>query len=78
MRHGSPRRPGQGGNPVGTATPGTTGSTSGTFNTSNNLTVVVNGHDIFNESLSVTYGDLLLRIAQTTLKSPTNLPLTPT
>ena len=56
---------------------GTTGSTSGTFNTSDNLTVVVNGHDIFNESFSVTYGDLLLRIAQTTLKSPTNLPLTP-
>ena len=57
---------------------GTTGTTNGTFNTSNNLTVVVQGHDIFNESLSVTYGDLLLRIAQTTLKSPTSLPLTPT
>ena len=57
---------------------GTTGTTSGTFNTSNNLTVVVNGHDIFNESFSVTYGDLLLRIAQTTLKSPSSIPLTPT
>ena len=57
---------------------GTTGTTSGTFNTSNNLTVVVNGHDIFNESVSVTYGDLMLRVAQTTMKSPNSIPLTPT
>ena len=57
---------------------GTTGTTSGTFNTSNNLVIVVDGHDIFNESFSVTYGDLLLRVAQTTLKSPSSIPLTPT
>ena len=57
---------------------GTTGTTTGTFNTADNLTVVVDGHDIFNESFSITYGDLLVRVAQTTLKSPTNLALTPT
>ena len=56
---------------------GTTGSTSGTFQ-SGTLTIVTNAKDIFNESLSVTYGDLLVRIAQTTLSSPNSLPLTPT
>ena len=56
---------------------GTVGSTSGTFQTGK-LTIVIDAHDIFSESLSVTYGDLLLRIAQTTLKSPSSLQLTPT
>jgi hypothetical protein len=56
---------------------GTGGTTSGTFQTGN-LDIVINAHDIFNESLSVTYGDLLLRVAQTTLKSPNSLQLTPT
>ena len=56
---------------------GTTGSTSGTFQ-SGTLTIVTNARDIFNESVSVTYGDFLVRIAQTTLSSPNSLPLTPT
>ena len=57
---------------------GTTGSTNGTFQANGGLTVVVKGHDIFNESLSVTYGDFLVRVAQTTLLSPNSLQLTPT
>ncbi len=56
---------------------GTTGNTSGTFQ-SGTLTIVTNARDIFNESLSVTYGDFLVRIAQTTLHSPNSIPLTPT
>ena len=57
---------------------GCVGSTSGTFDAPDNLTIVVNAKDIFNESLSITYGDLLLRVAQTTLTSPNSLQLTPT
>jgi hypothetical protein len=56
---------------------GTAGSTSGTFQ-AGTLTIVADAHDIFNESVSVTYGDLLLRIAQTTTRSPQSLQLTPT
>lgn len=56
---------------------GTAGSTSATFQ-KGTLTIVTHAHDIFNESVSVTYGDLLLRLAQTTLHAPQSLPLTST
>jgi hypothetical protein len=53
------------------------GSTSGVFETGT-LTIKSNAKDIFNVSGSVTYGDLLLRIAQTSLDVPTTLPLSAT
>jgi Gram-negative porin len=56
---------------------GTVGSTSGTFQ-DGTLTIQTNAKDIYNESLSVTYGDLLVRVAQTTLSVPNSLQLTPT
>jgi hypothetical protein len=56
---------------------GTTGNTNGTFE-EGGLTFVVKAHDIFNESVSLTYGDLLLRVANTSFISPNSLQLSPT
>jgi predicted porin len=55
----------------------TIGNTSGTFQ-DGAISFVTNAHDIFNESVSVTYGDLLLRIANTSMIVPSNLQLSPT
>lgn len=56
---------------------GTVGSATATFEAAG-LTIVTKGKDMFNESISVTYGDLQLRIAQTSFTSPSSLELTPT
>jgi hypothetical protein len=53
------------------------GSTSGVFQTGA-LTIRSNSKDILNAAASVSYGDLLLRVAQTTLNVPTTLPLSAT
>ena len=53
------------------------GSTSGVFQ-AGPLTITSNSKDILNISASVNYGDLLLRLAQTTLNVPTSLPLSAT
>ena len=53
------------------------GSTSGTF-ADGNLTLVEDARDVLNGAISLTYGDLLLRFADTILTIPTSLPLTPT
>jgi hypothetical protein len=53
------------------------GSTSGVFETGA-LTIRSNSKDILNVAASVAYGDLLLRVAQTSLNVPTSLPLSPT
>jgi hypothetical protein len=50
------------------------GSTSGVFETGA-LTIRSNSKDILNVAASVAYGDLLLRVAQTSLNVPTSLPL---
>ena len=55
----------------------TVGSTKGTFQ-DGTISIVTNAKDIFNESISVTYGDVLVRIAQTSWTSPNEIPLTPT
>jgi hypothetical protein len=52
------------------------GSTSGSF-ADGSLTLVENAKDILNGALSLTYGDLLLRVADTVLTIPTSLPLSP-
>lgn len=59
------------------AVQGTTGTTSGTFQ-DGALTIVNDAHDIFNESISLTYGDLLLRVAQTSFVALNSLPLSST
>jgi Gram-negative porin len=55
----------------------TTGTTNGTFQ-DGSISIVTNAHDIFNESISVTYGDFLFRLAQTTFTVPNEIPLTST
>ncbi len=50
------------------------GNTSGVFQTGT-LTIRSNSKDILNVAASVAYGDLLLRVAQTSLNVPTSLPL---
>lgn len=56
---------------------GTTGNTIGTFQGPTVL-ITTHAHDIFNESVSVTYGDLLLRVANTSFVSPNAIALSPT
>jgi hypothetical protein len=53
------------------------GSTSGVFQ-AGPLTIQSHAQDLLNLAASVSYGDLLLRVAQTTLDVPTTLPLGPT
>ncbi len=53
------------------------GSTSGTFQ-DGALTIQSDAKDIVNGSISITYGDLLLRFGQTILTIPNSLPLSPT
>jgi hypothetical protein len=52
------------------------GSTTGTFQ-DGDLTLVSNAHDVFNGAVSLTYGDFMLRFAETVLTIPTSLPLSP-
>ena len=56
---------------------GTVGSTFGKFQ-AGAISITTNAKDIFNEAISVSYGDLLLRVAQTSWTSPNEIPLTPT
>jgi hypothetical protein len=63
--------------PVMVALQSSYGTTSGVFQ-AGNLTIKSDAKDIFNASGSVTYKDLLLRVAQTSLNVPTSLPLSAT
>lgn len=54
------------------------GTTSGLFELSPTQVQTTNAHDVFNAAASVEYKNLLLRVARTSLSSPTDLPLTPT
>lgn len=53
------------------------GSTKGVFE-SGGLSITSNSKDIFNAAVTLSYGDLLLRAAQTSLNVPTSIPLSAT
>ncbi|MFL6603260.1 MAG: hypothetical protein ACJ8R9_18300 [Steroidobacteraceae bacterium] len=53
------------------------GSTKGVFQ-AGGLTITSKSKDIFSSAATVSYGDLLLRVAQTSLNVPTSLPLSAT
>ena len=56
---------------------GSYGSTQGVFE-SGGLTITSDSKDIFNAAATLSYGDLLLRVAQTSLNVPTSIPLSAT
>jgi hypothetical protein len=53
------------------------GTTDGLFQT-NGLTLTSHAKDIFNAAIALEYGNILLRVAQTSLNVPTNIPLSQT